>query len=185
MTKGQAEATCRRLLEVLESEGDAPHYICMMLEDVNWRPQIVACVAALLSRDRSAYVGPMWRTFDAGSWIAPQLAVVLSYCDPEFELNAKQRISAGCPVVPPAELDQAERHSATGPAGVAARSGKNMASLLAVLTATDTDTPWLWDVQTKRDTWELLDEDIDDSGKIARKWMNRVRDTLEPLGIDL
>jgi hypothetical protein len=58
-------------------------------------------VAIVLSRDRTALRPALWDGFDRGSWVAPQLGVVLRMGDPPFVANARQRILAGCPVNPP------------------------------------------------------------------------------------
>lgn len=183
LMRDEAQNCCNDISGIVESNEDASDYIRLMLADVNWRPHLVACVAALTSPDRNEYAGLMWAAIDAGSWVAPQLAVTLSFCDSDFVENAKQRILEGCPVSPPSGLSMIERHSFTGPAGTPARSGKNMASLIEVLSSVDGDSDWVSSVRTESGTRKLLKEDFDNSAEIARSWLKKIRTTLEPLGV--
>ena len=185
MMREKSREACSAISELMASDVDTSQYVRLMLADVDWRPHLVACVAALTARDRSEYADPLWEAFDAGSWVAPQLAVTLSFCDPEFEESAKRRISARCPVSPSTGMNAVERHSATGPAGTAARSGKNMASLFEVLSIIQADANWLSAERSKAKVRKLLDEDFDNSAEIARHWMKSTRASLKTFGVGL
>jgi hypothetical protein len=156
-----------------------------MLASPNWRPHLVAAVAVLCSENRERYSDNIWEAFDSGSWVAPQLAVALSYCDRDFVVNAKNRILNGCPVMPPYGLSPVERHSATGPAGSAARSGKNMSSLIEMLTMLETEDDWLSSLRQEPKLKKVLSADIDDSAGLTQSWMTGIRQSLIPLEIKL
>jgi hypothetical protein len=84
----------RTLSTVLRTTDGPRRYVELMLQANDWRPHLVAAVAALLSDDPTSYVPALWRTFDAGSWVSPQLVVALYLSDPTFKDEAKQRIVA-------------------------------------------------------------------------------------------
>lgn len=180
-----AQKACSTISEIVTSEDNLADYIRLMLAEVNWRRHLVAAVAVLNLPDRTGYADPVWASFDAGSWVAPQLAVTLSFCDPDFEENAARRIFAGCPVSLRSGLSALERHSATGPGGARRRSGKNMACLIEMLTIIEAEADWLSMVRAKPTIKEVLAKDVDNSDRIARGWMIRIRENLEPLGVEL
>jgi hypothetical protein len=133
MRSDHVQPVLSRVSDALALADDSPSYVQLMLQDPNWRLHLVAAVATLLSSDRSNYAPALWAAFDAGSWVAPPLACTLYFVDPEFAPAARRRVVALCPVAAPTGLSAAERHSATGPAGLGQRSAKNLASLLRVL----------------------------------------------------
>ena len=181
----ESQETCKKIYEITNSSEEARAFISLMLSDVNWRPHLVACIATLTSPSREKFVQALWDAFDAGSWVAPQLAVVLSFSDLDYEANAKQRIENLCPVLVPVGLDWVKRHSATGPAGTKARSGKNLASLLETLTAMQVDPEWVSSATRRWKIRKLLKEDFDGSAHITRNWLRRVCQSLEPLSVCL
>src|SRR5215472_11707362 len=91
------------LSDALNSSDDVRRYVELMLQGRNWRPHVVGAVAALLSPNRPEYVSLLWQTFDYGSWVAPQLAVTLYLSDPDFRVQARQRIASRCQAAPAPE----------------------------------------------------------------------------------
>lgn len=65
-----------------------------MLNDKNWRPNLVAVTALLLMKREiaQAFLDPLWILLDAGTWVAPQLCVGLSLLDDQFREHALQRL---------------------------------------------------------------------------------------------
>ena len=181
----KAEHACEAVQYVVESSDDAEKYIRTFLAEPNWRPHLVAAVAAMVSEDRSAYVPDLWQAFDSGSWVAPQLAVALSNCDAMFEQQAKERLEACCPVEPPDFGSMAERHHAAGPAGKVYRSAKNAASLFAMLSIRGVDADWVSKIRDLPQMQELLNKDIDDSSELAQRWANRIASAIAATGINL
>src|SRR5262245_58462764 len=100
----------------------------------NWRPHFVASVAALLSRDRADHASVLWRTFDDGSWVAPQIAVVLYLSDRGFLHEAKRRVLCRCRVTSAPDLDAFAERSLRA---------KTIASLLRVMSLVACETDWV------------------------------------------
>jgi hypothetical protein len=164
------------LSEVLRSTDDAHRYIELMLQGRNWRPHLVASVAILMSPDRAGYTSALWRTFDYGSWVAPQLAVVLYFSDPEFGREAKHRIASRCPLTAAPDLPaQVER---------TVRS-KNIASLLRVVSLLPSETDWVALELAHVDVRELIKADSDSSGEIVDWWLEAAQTQFAKFGCDL
>ena len=75
----------------------------------------------------ASHAAALWRCFDRGSWVAPQLAVSLYCSDPVFAERAKERTAARCPIID----DDGFFEGQTQPV-----SAKNLASLLRVVAYT-------------------------------------------------
>ncbi len=63
-----------------------------LLDDRNWRLQLVACAALVLSGGDDATEVGVWRALDQGSWIAPQLVATAFLLDAEFVARAEERL---------------------------------------------------------------------------------------------
>lgn len=153
-----------------------------LLREFNWRPTLVAAVAAVFLPHDARVVERLWRQFDAGSWVSPQIAVVLSRVDPEFLPEARRRLEARCPLdVRELEaLCMAERHSAAGPEGGAMRSAKAAAALQAVVSSLEAAPEWLPAVLTHPEHQALVSSDVEAGGRIALRWRQRL-DLVEQL----
>src|SRR5215475_8926799 len=86
-------AVLAKIADVMTSTVDHSRYLKRLLDDRNWRSHLIALVAALLSNDAAAFAPMLWEAFDRGSWVAPQLAVSLYCCDPNFVVETRRRIS--------------------------------------------------------------------------------------------
>ena len=155
-----------------------------LLGDLNWRPTLVAAVAAVFLPPDPRIASALWRRFDAGSWVAPQIAVVLSEIDPDFLTEARRRLEAHCPLDDSElrSLSMAERHSAAGPEGGVARSAKAASALQAVVSSLTTQPGWLAAVLASPEHQALVSSDVDAGGRIALEWsqrLNYVRQHLE------
>ncbi len=147
-----------------------------LLDEVNWRPTLVAAVAALFVPQDARLRAALWRRFDAGCWVVPQLAVVLSMTDPEFANEARRRLEARCPLDASGlqALSMAERHSAEGPAGGMLRSAKAAAALQAVVSGLVPPPGWLAAVLASPEHQALVSSDMDGGGRIAVEWALRL-----------
>ena len=164
------------LSDILQSTDDAHRYIELMLRGRDWRPHLVACVAALLSRDRAEYASLIWRTFDYGSWVAPQLAVVLYLSDPEFRHGAKQRIASRCPVTAASDLDVHVERTIRA---------KNIASLLRMVASLPSETHWVASELEHADVRVLMKADTDSCGDIVDSWLAAVQMQFTKFGCEL
>src|SRR5260221_61819 len=98
MCSSDVQPDLTSLSHLVRSTTAGPSDIELMLQGRNWRPHLLAAVAVLLSPDQASYAAMLWRTFDFGSWVAPQLAIALYFSDPAFGREAKHRIMSPCPV---------------------------------------------------------------------------------------
>lgn len=148
-----------------------------LLGDLNWRPTLVAAVAALFLPPDARIAAALWQRFDAGSWVVPQIAVVLSEIDPEFLTEARTRLEAHCPLDDSElrALTMADRHSAAGPEGGAARSAKAASALEAVVSSLTPQPEWLAAGLASPEHQALVSSDIDAGGRIALEWRRRLQ----------
>ncbi len=156
-----------------------------LLDEANWRPHLVGATAlAVLGYDRVAF-DKFWSAFDAGSWVAPQLAVVAYLRDPDFPEKAKVRVLSRCPVdlsrVTP--MDALERHVVSGPAGSIERSAKAANSLIYLLKLQG-PSDWLATELTSPDLATWLSTDCDGGSSIAGAWLHSLTTALKTLAIE-
>ena len=156
--------------------GDTEEFVLRMLRDINWRPNMVAAVSTYY-RAYPSTITQMWAALDAGSWVTPQLAVVLSIRDTEFTRQAIARLNRGCPVSDDPEYrveTAAAQHSAQGPAGSQGRSAKSASSLFAILQADSPDEPNTIALADDADLQRLIANDVDRGGAIAISWRDKL-----------
>jgi hypothetical protein len=142
--------------------------VLTLLRDVNWRPHLVGAIATYFDTTNDA-ITQMWAALDAGSWVTPQLAGILSKCDSDFSGKAISRLANCCPLSGDPEYSMEspiERHSAQGPAGSHHRSSKSAASLFALLPANDSA-----QFASNDDLQTLIADDFDGSADIAASWL--------------
>jgi len=103
----------------------------LLLNETDWRAHIVASLfAAMLYKSKGlSWAELLWKRLNEGSWTSPQLCVVLSYIDSDFEKHAKEIISAGGRVVYSEELTALQSHVKRGPAGKIAEDRKFLQAL--------------------------------------------------------
>lgn len=92
---------CERVIEIIRSAAgapEAPAAIVAMLDEEDWRPNLVAATAVLFHPSDGRFADALWRALDDASWVSPQIAVVLSLHDPELVSRATERTERGCPI---------------------------------------------------------------------------------------
>jgi hypothetical protein len=144
-----------------------------MLYERNWRTDLVAIAAVLLSDKPTHFVEPLWEAFDYGSWVAPQLAAGLYFVDPNFRFMAKHRITGRCA---PAGIDRVR----PGPWNQIA--AKNLASLLQALHCVDEERTWIDAERRAPDVQNLLKLDVDSAGEITDRWIEAISRALAEAG---
>ncbi|MEM7346092.1 MAG: hypothetical protein AAF485_17775 [Chloroflexota bacterium] len=179
----EAVTTIRR---AIEESSNLEKEIQILLEDINWRPHLVAGVALLIikSTDLSHLI---WKTFDKGSWVNPQLAVVTYFHDPGFSKQAKERLDKRCPIVfeLSESMNRLEFHSATGGSGNDQVSYKSMASLMALCQTIPSLAPYISELSELDDVKKMLDDDWDQAGAITKEWLWGITTCFNQLEIDL
>jgi hypothetical protein len=159
--------------------------VLALLADLNWRPTLVAAVAAAFLPPDPRITDALWHRFDTGSWVVPQMAVVLAAIDSDFELHARQRLESHCPLDSSElrALTMVKRHSAAGPAGGTERSAKAASVLQAILSPKDPRPEWFELILASAEHQRLVALDIDSAGSIAQRWAERfthIRQQIQP-----
>jgi hypothetical protein len=80
------------LERALAASPDADAELAALFAERNWRCHLVAATALLVSGASPARLDALWGALDAGSWAAPQLAVIAWLLDEQFEARARSRI---------------------------------------------------------------------------------------------
>ncbi|HEX5222138.1 MAG TPA: hypothetical protein VFZ59_21465 [Verrucomicrobiae bacterium] len=161
--------------------------VIALLSENGWREHLLAAVAILTVRNPSKEIAhELWQTFDRGSWVSPQLAVVAWLRDLDFEVRARERISSGnfqdttkidC-------LDPLERHVIAGPSTNAERSAKGLSALVYLIGKSVNAGGWLANEMRRSEIKSRLAHDVDFGGKIAETWLGRVRLNSSALGLE-
>lgn len=153
----------------------ADNCIVTLLRDVDWRPHLVGAIAAHFRPSANA-IAQMWAALDAGSWVTPQLAAILTNCDSAFRDRALDRLNSLCPHSNDPEYSiesPIERHSAQGPAGSHHRSAKSAASLSSLLKCDCPDHDLVKTLDVHAKLQQLIGDDFDNSGDVAISWRRR------------
>jgi hypothetical protein len=136
-------------IELLESGLES------LLLSPDWRPHLVAAIAVCFinkihNRNMS---NRLWDRLGKGSWVSPQICVVLSKINGHFTEHADQIIKYGIIIKYEDNLASVEAHSFLGPGGKDAESRKYLQALEYL-------------------TVGKINNEIDDynGGKIAQRW---------------
>ena len=169
--RGSEKATAR-LRQILKDQDDLTPQITALFDDFNWRPQLVGAVALGLGITGTKSRAALWRAFDSGSWVSPQLAAIASLVDEDFEQQARTRIAALCPINQNRleGLNWIVRHSAAGPISFAAHSSKALSALAALCQQSPAALPWLDPLLVREDIRRSLESDTEGGGRIATSW---------------
>jgi hypothetical protein len=173
------------VVKCCKASATAHEEIARLLDELNWRPHLVAAVAVSAQEYDHTSMAKLWATFDSGSWVAPQLAVAAYLRDPNFLELASVRILARCPLEPSrlTSMTPLERHVAAGPGGERARSGKAAASLVRLVGLLRPSPEWLAIELSSSDLVALLAEDVDESAQITETWLAELSALLRALNI--
>src|SRR5438105_2780978 len=89
-TSGDVIKSIRRAVRTSPHLDD--ELVAMLLSELGWRIELIGLVALAVVGYRSRPVEALWKTFDEGSWLAPQLAAGASIVDPDFRAKANARL---------------------------------------------------------------------------------------------
>jgi len=128
--------------------------IRLLLNNENWRPHLVAALATLkIDKNLQTEIKTdLWNRLKSGSWVSPQILVILSIIDAEFKLKAKEIVEKGFTITY-SEMKKHEHHSARGPAGIGVDTNKVIASTKYLLNGVVTDA-----------------KENDNGGSLAKNW---------------
>jgi hypothetical protein len=160
----------------IQRSSDLDREVVALLEEVNWRPNLVGAAAVALGAASSRTLAALWAAADQGSWVSPQLAAVASMADSQFLERARTRIEQGCPLSSNrlGQLSPAELHSSAGPGGARTRSAKFFSALVTLVEKSGSAPDWLATALARKDLQALLADDVDDGGRIALAWHERI-----------
>jgi len=75
LNRGSEDATAL-LRKLLAENSDLTPQIIALLDESNWRPQLVGASAIGLGSANEPSLTALWRAFDSGSRVSPQLAAI-------------------------------------------------------------------------------------------------------------
>jgi len=159
-----------------------------LLAEDGWREHLLAATAILTQKNLPSDTNKeLWRAFDKGSWVSPQLAVIAWLRDSDFETNARVRIRNGCPQDTTSidRLPPLERHVVAGPSNKSERSAKGLSALVYLAGLSEKAKDWLTQELRRDEIAQLLDHDEDFGGKIAERWLANVRLKSKSLGLQI
>lgn len=136
------QTSITKLYSILKSHSDEDvnEGMRQLIDSEDWRPHIVASIS-ILSFDwtrRDEFIGLLWDRLSRGSWTSPQILVVLSIIDKDFESKASKIISEGF-AVSYSPLTPIEHHVSRGGASAKAASAKVVTVINFILNRTATD----------------------------------------------
>jgi O-acetyl-ADP-ribose deacetylase (regulator of RNase III) len=143
-----------------------------------WREQLMGAVALLEAGPTDNGIEEMWAAFDAGSWVIPQLAVVLSVLDPEVIPQMKKRILLNCPVVLRGQekLDPRSRQVIHGSSQLPSYSVKAWSTICWRLSLEPGGIDWLLARFTADQAWlKLLELYGGEGAGIANSWTSSLK----------
>lgn len=182
-TKPEETAVVVRRIEGVLQAGGYEGGLRALLSDVNWRPHLVGAVAMVLMDDPLPFVAGLWQAVRHGSWMSPQLLLVLSAVDPDFWSACDDRAACWFDIQrPPGAMSAAAAHSARGPGNVSSRAGKELSALVAIAEEASAGAAWLARVQGDPRCEATLAADIDKAGQIVRFWGAGMRTSLDVAG---
>ncbi|PTX64107.1 hypothetical protein C8N46_101717 [Kordia periserrulae] len=153
-------------LDVIIEENDLSGIIegiKLLLKSENWRPHLVASLAILkIKKDEQIKLKSLlWERIRKGSWVSPQILVILSIIDIDFKKIAKEIYENGFQIVY-SKMSSVEHHSARGPAGLHVDNQKVIASVEYLLHGTINDS-----------------FENDCGGSITKSWKKNLMDLIE------
>lgn len=184
LTPPCAQEAVSAVVKCCQASDNPYREIVALLDQLNWRLQIVAAVALSALKYEDTSMTSLWAAFDLGSWVIPQLAVTAYLRDPDFLGHARVRIALRCPLDPSPLLSATpiERHIAAGPAGGRRRSAKAAASLVQLVSILRPTPYWFAKDRLSPDLIALLSEDVDRSAQIVENWLSRLKSLLKVVG---
>lgn len=137
--------------------------IRLLLIDDDWRPHLVAALATLKieKKLKTEIKTDLWNRLKSGSWASPQILVILSIIDPEFNDIAKEICKNGFKITY-SEMPMHEHHSKRGPAGISVDNKKVIASTEYLLNGVITDSI-----------------ENDNGGSLAKNWKKNLLELIE------
>ncbi|GAB5526201.1 MAG: hypothetical protein Roseis2KO_40730 [Roseivirga sp.] len=137
--------------------------IQLLLEDDNWRPHLVAALVILkISKiQQSKMKMLLWKRVKQWSWVSPQILVVLSMIDPEFDRLAKDLQGYGYKTEH-ANMDGLLENQKKGPVQITINESKAIASAQYLLNGAIVDT-----------------DNNDRGGSIAKNWKQNLMKLIE------
>jgi len=167
------------------SKGESEFWIQQLLDTPDWRSQIIAATTILMLEDSSPYIEALWSLAIQGSWMSPQIMVVLSIIDSEFLEHCRNRIQCNCEIHSPEGMDWPEKQRSMGPAPDHARAGKEAAVILALCGQRMPAPDWLLKAKEDSNLIKIIASDIDGGGHIAVEWQQTLYEQFRVRGINL
>lgn len=161
---------CARVLRDLSEEVHWEEDTLRLLDDRGWREHLGAAVSFYLCpRQHPAILPALWRALSGGSWVSPQLLVVLSQRDPDFARKLEDLLVDGVRIE--SSGDALVDHVEQGPGSGDSRLGKTAAAALGLASLG----VWRPTPEAEARARQLAEHDFDRAEKIAVDWLESLR----------
>jgi O-acetyl-ADP-ribose deacetylase (regulator of RNase III) len=168
---GEQSSQCARWLRRLaEEELYWEEDTLRLLEERGWREHLGAAVSFYLcSRPHPAILDALWKALSRGSWVSPQLLVVLSQRDPHFAPKLDRLLTRG--VQAESSGNALVDHVEQGPGDDNSRLGKIANAALGLARSG----VWQPTPETETRARQLAGYDQDGGDDIAASWLKKLR----------
>ena len=133
------QTSISKLYSILNSSSneEVSEGLNLLLQSEDWRPHLIASVS-LLAIDvakRDGFIDTLWNRLFRGSWISPQILVVLSLIDRDFTFKAEKILTEGFKVNY-INISPIEHHVSRGGTSERPANGKVIAAIHYLLDKT-------------------------------------------------
>jgi len=179
--KNRSQYAIITIQNILNENSNLEPELHALIDSMNWRLHLVAGIALLLNAAID-FSDRLWWAFDGGSWISPQLTVMLFFRDPHFSQNAKDRLSQRCPVkLFYSELLEENYYQIAH----YHQSCRNLASLIGICEQIPSMNTYLAELKQADDVEPMLDYDHAKCGEIAEGWLGNLKTRFAALELEL
>jgi hypothetical protein len=120
------------------SLSDIKEGIDIVLSNPNWRMHIIGIFTAFAIKNQvdDEILESLWNCLRHGSWVSPQVCVILQYIDSNFDTKALNLIDEEKKILYTGDLTPAQSHTMRGPAGLQSEETKLTLALQYLLDGT-------------------------------------------------
>lgn len=163
---------CRHLLASLSDELHWEEDTIRLIGGPDWRDHLSAAVSFYLCphhHDHPPILTALWGALERGSWVSPQLLVVLSQRDPDFSAKLERLLTRG--VRPKSAGHPMLDHVVQGPGNDDSRLGKVANAALGLAA----EGLWRSSREVETRARELAVHDYDQADEIAASWFQSLQ----------
>lgn len=165
-----------RMSQCIYETADPFPDIYRLLDDADWRANIVGAVGLLLAPTDQGALQRLWKCIDEGTWASPQLAVAAALRDPDFAEKARARLINRCPIRPGRlyKAEELELSPGDAPDDDLRYNAKLAGALVRICELRFGPTSWLADIKRSPEIATFIANETGDGAQIAEAWLNDI-----------